>query len=84
MKLENSKGTRDFGPEEKIVREEVEYGVGHYGDYIIYNDELDLYDLDNIQSSFLDVLGEKDINYIVFYRCFYFTHNSWSMYTNLY
>lgn len=43
----------------KIVREEVEYGVGHYGDYIIYNDELDLYDLDNIQSSFLDVLGDQ-------------------------
>jgi len=45
--------------ENKIVREEVEYEVGHYGDYIVYSDELDLYDLDNIQSSFLDVLGDQ-------------------------
>ncbi len=43
----------------KIVREEVEYGVGHYGDHIVYNDEIDLYDLDNIQSSFLDILGDQ-------------------------
>lgn len=43
----------------KIVREEIEYGVGHYGDYITYTDELDLYDLDNIQSSFLDILGDQ-------------------------
>lgn len=45
--------------ENKIVREEVEYAVGHYGDYLIYSDELDLYDLDNITSSFLDVLGDQ-------------------------
>ena len=43
----------------KIVREEIEYAVGHYGDYITYSDELDLYDLDNITSSFLDVLGDQ-------------------------
>ncbi len=43
----------------KIVREEVEYAVAHYGDYIMYTDELDLYDLDNIQSSFLDILGDQ-------------------------
>ena len=43
----------------KIVREEVEYSVGHYGDYIVYTDELDLYDFDNIRSSFLDVLGDQ-------------------------
>jgi len=43
----------------KIVREEVEYEVGHYGDHIIYSDELDLYDLDNITSSFLNVLGDQ-------------------------
>lgn len=43
----------------KIVREEVEYSVAHYGDYIIYNDEIDLYDFDNIQSSFLDILGDQ-------------------------
>lgn len=45
--------------ENKIVREEVEYGVGHYGDYIKYSDELDLYDLDNITASFLDILGDQ-------------------------
>ncbi len=43
----------------KIVREEVEYGVAHYGDYIVYTDELDLYDFDNIQASFLDILGDQ-------------------------
>ena len=45
--------------ENKIVREEVEYAVGHYGDYLIYSDELDLYDLDNITFFFLDVLGDQ-------------------------
>lgn len=45
--------------ENKIVRESVEYSVGHYGDYIKYSDELDLYDLDNIQASFLDILGDQ-------------------------
>jgi len=45
--------------ENKITREEVKYSVGHYGDYIIYTDELDLYDLDTIQSSFLDILGDQ-------------------------
>jgi N4-gp56 family major capsid protein len=43
----------------KIVREEVEYSVAHYGDYIVYTDELDLYDLDNITSSFTDILGDQ-------------------------
>ena len=43
----------------KITREEVSYDVKHYGDYIIFTDELDLYDLDNIQSSFLDLLGDQ-------------------------
>jgi N4-gp56 family major capsid protein len=43
----------------KIVREEVEYAVNHYGDYIVYTDELDLYDFDNIQASFLDILGDQ-------------------------
>ena len=43
----------------KITREEVEYSVAHYGDYIVYTDELDLYDLDNIQSSFLNILGDQ-------------------------
>ena len=42
----------------KIVREEVEYEVGHYGDFIEYNDELDLYDFRKIQSDFLDILGD--------------------------
>jgi N4-gp56 family major capsid protein len=43
----------------KIVREEVEYAVDHYGDYIVHSDELDLYDFDNINSSFLDILGDQ-------------------------
>lgn len=42
----------------KIVREEVEYEVGHYGDFIEYSDELDLYDFRKIQSDFLDILGD--------------------------
>jgi N4-gp56 family major capsid protein len=41
------------------VREEVSFSVGHYGDYIVYTDELDLYDFDNIRASFLDVLGDQ-------------------------
>ena len=43
----------------KIIREEVEYEVAHYGDYVTYTDELDLYDYENIQSSFLDVLSDQ-------------------------
>jgi len=43
----------------KITREEVEYSVSHYGDYIVYTDELDLYDLDNIRSSFTDILADQ-------------------------
>lgn len=43
----------------KIVREEVTYSVAHYGDYVTYTDELDLYDFDDIQSSFLDVLSDQ-------------------------
>lgn len=42
----------------KIVREEVEYEVAHYGDHIEYTDELDLYDFRKIQTDFLDVLGD--------------------------
>ena len=43
----------------KVVREEVEFSVAHYGDYLEYTDELDLYDFDNIQSSFLDLLSDQ-------------------------
>ena len=46
----------------KIVREEISYSVGHYGDYVVYTDELDLYDFDNIRSSFLDILGDQASN----------------------
>lgn len=42
----------------KIVREEVEYQVGHYGDYIEYSDELDLYDFRMITDDFLNILGD--------------------------
>jgi len=46
----------------KIVREEITYAVGHYGDYVVYTDELDLYDFDDIRSSFLDILGDQASN----------------------
>ena len=42
----------------KVVREEVEYEVAHYGDFLEYTDELDLYDFRKIQSDFLDILGD--------------------------
>ena len=43
----------------KVVREEVEYEVAHYGDYIRYTDELDLYDYRNMKSDFLDLQGDQ-------------------------
>jgi N4-gp56 family major capsid protein len=43
----------------KVVREEVEFTVAHYGDYLVFTDELNLYDFDNIQSSFLDLLSDQ-------------------------
>lgn len=42
----------------KVVREEVPYTVAHYGDYIEYSDELDLYDFRKITSDFLNILGD--------------------------
>ena len=43
----------------KIVRESVEYEVKHYGDYIEITDELDLYDYDNIKTSFTNILADQ-------------------------
>lgn len=43
----------------KIVFTEVEYDIDHYGDYVIYTEELDLYDFDNIESTYLDILGDQ-------------------------
>jgi len=43
----------------KIIREEVEFGVQHYGDYITLTDELMKYDLRTIKTDFLDVLGDQ-------------------------
>lgn len=43
----------------KIVREEVEYSIDSYGDYIVHTDELDYYDFDNINTSFLDILSDQ-------------------------
>ena len=45
-------------PPVKIVREEVRYDVAHYGEYIRYTDELDLYDFRKVTSDFLNVLGD--------------------------
>lgn len=46
-------------PRNKIVREEVKFSVAHYGDWIEFNDELDLYDFDDMQSRFLELLGDQ-------------------------
>lgn len=43
----------------KVIREEVEFGVNHYGDYLTLTDELKKYDFRQIQSDFLDVLGDQ-------------------------
>ncbi len=51
-------GTNIIRPN-KIVREEVEYGIEFYGDYVTVTDELDLLDYDNIKDSFLDILGDQ-------------------------
>jgi N4-gp56 family major capsid protein len=43
----------------KVKREEVEYSVAHYGDYLKLTDELKLYDLRDVQSDYLELLGEQ-------------------------
>lgn len=43
----------------KIVVEEVEYSVAHYGDYVTYTDELDLYEFDNIKTVYMELLGDQ-------------------------
>ena len=43
----------------KIVSEEVEFSVAHYGDYVMITDELELYNYDNIQSVYTDILGDQ-------------------------
>ena len=43
----------------KIVSEEVEFEVAHYGDYVLITDELDLYNYDNIQTVYTDILGDQ-------------------------
>lgn len=43
----------------KIVFSEVEYDIAHYGDYVITTEELDLYDFDDIESTYIDILGDQ-------------------------
>lgn len=43
----------------KIVREKVTFGVAQYGDFIKYTDRLDVFDVDNMKTQFMDVLGDQ-------------------------
>lgn len=43
----------------RIVREKIKYNVEHFGEYIRYTDRLDLYDFRNIQSDFIEILGDN-------------------------
>lgn len=51
-------GSNIKGPN-KIVVEEVEFSVDTYGDYVVYTDELDLYDYDNIADTYFDILSDQ-------------------------
>lgn len=51
-------GSNIKGPN-KIVVEEVSYSVDSYGDYVVYTDELDFYDFDNIANTYFDILSDQ-------------------------
>lgn len=51
-------GSNIKGPN-KIVVEEVEYSVDHYGDYVVYTDELDLYDYNNVTDVYFGILSDQ-------------------------
>ena len=42
-----------------ITREKVAFRVAQFGDYVEYTDQLDLFDVDNIKSQFIDILGDQ-------------------------
>ena len=42
-----------------VTREKVAFRVEQFGDYIEYTDQLDLFDVDNIKSQFIDILGDQ-------------------------
>ena len=42
-----------------ITREKVAFRVAQFGDYVRYSDQLDLFDVDNIKSQFIDILGDQ-------------------------
>jgi len=42
-----------------ITREKVAFRVEQFGDYVEYTDQLDLFDVDNIKSQFMDILGDQ-------------------------
>lgn len=43
----------------KPERTKVEWGVKQYGDFIPYSDQFDLFDVRNVKSDFLDLLGDQ-------------------------
>jgi len=42
-----------------VTREKVAFRVEQFGDYVAYSDQLDLFDVDNIKSQFMDILGDQ-------------------------
>lgn len=43
----------------KVVSEEVEYELKHYGDYVVTTDENELYNLDDVKSIYLDLQADQ-------------------------
>ena len=43
----------------KVVSEEVEYALNHYGDYIVTTDENELYNLDKVEKIYLDLQADQ-------------------------
>lgn len=41
------------------VRERVSFNVEQYGSYIKYTDQIDLFDVENVRTQFIDVLGDQ-------------------------
>ena len=42
-----------------VTREKVAFRVEQFGDYVRYTDQLDLFDVDNVKSQFIDILGDQ-------------------------
>jgi len=48
-----------------ITREKVAFRVEQFGDYVEYTDQLDLFDVDNIKSQFMDMVSKHQIIVLV-------------------